>query len=49
MAKEALSNSGNFYNLNQMVAEDGSLIPVLFGTYNIYSKRSGAGFAAADL
>ena len=39
MAKEALSNSGNFYNLNQMVAEDGSLIPVLFGTYNIYSKR----------
>ena len=39
MAKEALSNSGNFYNLNQMVAEDGSLIPILFGTYNIYSKR----------
>ena len=39
MAKEALSNSGNFYNLNQMVAEDGSVIPILFGTYNIYSKR----------
>lgn len=39
MAKESLSNSGNFYNLNQMVAEDGSVIPVLFGTYNIYSKR----------
>ena len=39
MAKESLSNSGNFYNLNQMVAEDGSVIPVLFGTYNVYSKR----------
>ena len=39
MAQESLSNSGNFYNLNQMVAEDGSVIPILFGTYNIYSKR----------
>ena len=39
MAKESLSNAGNFYNLNQMVAEDGCVIPILFGTYNIYSKR----------
>ncbi len=39
MAKEALSNTGTFYNLTQMVADDGSVIPVLFGTYNIYSKR----------
>ena len=39
MAKEALSNSGNFYNLNQAVADSGVVIPVLFGTYNIYSKR----------
>ena len=39
MMKEALSNSGNYYNLNQMVADDGSIIPVLFGCYYIYSKR----------
>ena len=39
MMKEALSNSGNYYNLNQMVADDGSITPVLFGCYYIYSKR----------
>ena len=39
MTKEALSNSGTFYNLCQMVAEDGSVIPVLYGCYNVYSKR----------
>lgn len=39
MTKEALSNSGNYYNLNQAVAESGLLCPVLFGCYNIYSER----------
>ena len=39
MTQEALSNSGTFYNLCQMVAEDGSVIPVLYGCYNVYSKR----------
>ena len=39
MTKEALSNSGTFYNLCQMVAEDGSVIPILYGCYNVYSKR----------
>lgn len=39
MCKEALANSGNFYNLNQMVAEDAKIIPVLFGNYTVYAER----------
>lgn len=35
----ALENSGNFYNLHQMVMEDGQLIPILFRTYAVYGKR----------
>ena len=39
MCKEALANSGNYYNLNKMVADDGKIIPVLFGYYEIYAER----------
>lgn len=39
MTKEALANSGNYYNLNQMVADDGKVIPILFGANCVYSER----------
>lgn len=39
MTKEALANDGNFYNLNQMVADDAKIIPVMFGTYCVYAER----------
>lgn len=37
--KEALSDTGNYYSLLELLADDGRIIPVLFGTYSIYSKR----------
>ena len=39
MALEALENSGNFYNLHQLVLQDGQLVPILFRTYAIYARR----------
>ena len=36
---EALENSGNFYNLHKAVAEDGSIVPLLFGNYTVYATR----------
>lgn len=39
MDREALENSGNFYNLHQMVLEDGRVVPILFRTYAVYAKR----------
>ncbi len=39
MCKEALANSGNYYNLNKMVADDGKIVPVLFGYYEVYAER----------
>ena len=36
---DALENSGNFYNLHKAVAEDGSIIPILFGSYAVYATR----------
>lgn len=36
---DALENSGNFYNLHKAVAEDGSIIPILFGSYTVYATR----------
>ena len=39
MCEEALENSGNYYNLHQMVLRNGQLIPVLFRTYAVYSDR----------
>ena len=35
----ALENSGNYYNLHQMVVQDGMLTPVLFRTYAVYMER----------
>jgi ABC-type transport system substrate-binding protein len=39
MCKDTLENSGNYYNLLELVAEDGRIIPILFGTYAIYAQR----------
>lgn len=39
MAHEALENSGNFYNLHQLIKSDGQLVPVLFRTHAVYAKR----------
>ncbi len=39
IAKEALANGGNFYNLHQMVMEDAHLCPILFRSYAVYAKR----------
>lgn len=39
MAHEALENSGNFYNLNQLIQTDGQLVPILFRTYAVYARR----------
>ena len=36
---ESLDNSGNFYNLHKAVAEDGSIVPILFGSYSVYATR----------
>lgn len=39
MAREALANSGNYYNLHEMVMEDAQLIPILFRSYAVYATR----------
>lgn len=39
MCKKALENSGNFYNLHQMILEDGQLVPILFRTNALYAQR----------
>lgn len=39
MSNESLANEGNYYNLNQMVADDAKIVPILFGTYSIYAER----------
>jgi len=39
MCEEALENSGNFYNLHQMVLRNSQLIPVLFRSYAVYADR----------
>jgi ABC-type transport system substrate-binding protein len=36
---EALANSGNYYNLHEMVMEDAQLCPILFRSYAIYATR----------
>lgn len=35
----SLENSGNYYNLHQMVVQDGMLTPILFRTYAVYMER----------
>ena len=39
MCLEALENSGNYYNLHQMVMQSGMLTPLLFRTYAVYMER----------
>lgn len=39
MCLNALENKGNYYNLYQKLAEDGRIIPLMFGHYNVYVQR----------
>ena len=39
MCLNALENSGNYYNLYQKLAQDGRIIPLMFGHYNVYAER----------
>lgn len=39
MCLQALENSGNYYNLHQMIADDGQLIPLLFRTHAVFATR----------
>ena len=39
MCRETLADRGNYYNLMQKVAEDGRVIPILFGYQAVYAKR----------
>lgn len=39
MTKNTLENSGNYYNLYQKLAEDGRIIPMMFGYYTVYAQR----------
>jgi len=39
MTLEALANSGNYYDLHRMVAEDGRICPVLFRRFAVYTQR----------
>lgn len=39
LCKESLANSGNYYNLVQLLADDGRIIPLLFGDFAVYAKR----------
>lgn len=39
MCLNALEDSGNYYNFYQKLAQDGRIIPLMFGYYNIYAKR----------
>lgn len=45
MCEEALENSGNYYNLHQMVLRNGQLVPILFRSYAVYADRG----LAADM
>lgn len=39
LCKDALANKGNYYNLLKEVANDGSIVPILFAGYAIYAER----------
>ena len=39
MCYEALENSGNYYNLYQMVLRNSQLVPILFRSYAVYADR----------
>lgn len=40
MCKDALANSGNYYDLHKLVMESGRLCPILFQSYAVYGKRA---------
>ena len=37
--RDALANSGNYYNLHELVANDAKIIPVAFGYYSVFAER----------
>lgn len=39
MCKDTLENSGNTYDLLKLIADDGRIIPVLFGYHAVYAER----------
>lgn len=39
MNLEALSNSGNFYNLHKLIMDKGQIVPILFCSYAVYAER----------
>jgi len=39
MCLEALANKGNYYNLHEMIMEDGRLCPILFQSYSVHATR----------
>ena len=39
LVKLSLENSGNYYNLHKKLADDGRIIPVMFGYYTVYAER----------
>ena len=39
MCLKSLEDTGNFYNFYQKLAEDGRIIPLMFGYYNVYAHR----------
>ena len=39
LCKDALENHGNFYNLLKAVADDGSIVPILFYNNAVYATR----------
>lgn len=36
---DTLANRGNFYSTLQEIADDGRLVPILFGSYAVYAQR----------
>ncbi len=39
MVKSTLESTSNFRNFHKMLADDGRIIPVMFGYYNVYTQR----------
>ena len=39
MCEAALENSGNYYDLHQMILRNGQLVPILFRSYAVYAER----------
>ena len=39
LSLKALENSGNFYNLHELIMEDGQLCPILVRSYAVYATR----------